>query len=266
MSGTRIDVVLSRRGVARSRTHAASLIKRGLVSVDGVVVSRASTRVRTDQRVDVGKHDALVGRGAVKLIAALDAFSPLKTSGVLALDVGASTGGFTQVLLNRGVRRVIALDVGHGQLAPEIAADPRVTSVERVNARWLTATQLSAISGTDEAPTLVVADLSFISLTVVIPALVASSDRAADFVLLVKPQFEAGRAGLVNGIVTSSSLRATAVSHVVECGHTRGLSTAGIIASPILGAAGNHEYLVWLSSTAGSNPAQWREHILATTR
>ena len=227
-------------------------------------VTKASARVRDSQSIEVAESDHYVSRAAHKLAAALDAFA-VSVDGALALDVGASTGGFTQVLLERGARRVISLDVGHGQLDPTIRGDERVTVVEGFNARAMTAESLAGASGIAESPTLVVADLSFISLPMVLPALVATVGTAAEFVLLVKPQFEVGRTGIREGIVKSAPLRADAVTGVLWAGWDLGLSTAGVISSPIAGGSGNREYLVWLSTTAGANPTEWLEHVSAIT-
>ncbi|PRY68645.1 23S rRNA (cytidine1920-2'-O)/16S rRNA (cytidine1409-2'-O)-methyltransferase [Glaciihabitans tibetensis] len=262
MSDSRLDSVLGDRGLARSRTHAARLIADGLVTVDGKPQVKPSFRVREGQVVEVAESDHYVSRAAHKLVAALDAF-PIEVHDRLALDVGASTGGFTQVLLERGARRVISLDVGHGQLVPEIANDPRVVVVEGENARYLTPVQLAHSSGVTEIPTLLVADLSFISLPTVMPAMVDTVGRDADFVLLIKPQFEVGRGGIREGIVRDQRLRQDAVSAVLWAAWDLGLGTAGLIPSPIAGNAGNLEYLVWLSAGSGTNPTEWIQRIAA---
>jgi len=225
---------------------------------------KASAKVRENQTVEVAETDHYVSRAAHKLAAALEAF-PVAVEGQLALDVGASTGGFTQVLLERGARRVVALDVGHEQLAPSIRADERVTVVVGFNARFMTPESLAGASGISSSPTLVVADLSFISLPTVLPAVVASVSSEAQYVLLVKPQFEVGRTGIREGIVKSAGLRNDAVTGVLWAAWDLGLATAGVIASPIAGASGNHEYLVWLSATTGTNPTEWLEHVSAIT-
>jgi 23S rRNA (cytidine1920-2'-O)/16S rRNA (cytidine1409-2'-O)-methyltransferase len=227
-------------------------------------VVKSSARVGEGQVIVVAETDHYVSRAAHKLIAALDAFD-VDVDGRLALDVGASTGGFTQVLLERGVRHVIALDVGHAQLVPSIRSDDRVTVVEGFNARFMTAEALATASGIAEPPTLVVADLSFISLRTVLPAIVATVGTGAEFVLLVKPQFEVGRTGIREGIVKNAGLRADAVTGVLWAAWDLGLSTAGVVPSPIAGGSGNHEYLVRLSTTAGSNPTEWLEHVSAIT-
>ena len=238
------------------------MIADGLVTVDGTPVVKSSARVRENQTILVAETDHYVSRAAHKLAAALDAFA-VPVEGRLALDVGASTGGFTQVLLERGARRVIALDVGHEQLAPSIRADERVSVVEGFNARSMTAESLAGASGVPDIPDLVVADLSFISLPMVLPAVVTTVGVGAEFVLLVKPQFEVGRTGIREGIVKSSGLRADAVTGVLWAGWDLGLATAGVIPSPIAGGSGNQEYLVWLSTTAGTNPTEWLEHVSA---
>lgn len=154
----RLDAELVRRGLARSRALAVAAIEEGRVSVDGTPVAKASVKVAADAVLTIEGENRYVSRSALKLVAALDAF-PVATAGVLALDVGASTGGFTQVLLERGAREVIALDVGHGQLAAVVREDPRVRVVEGVNARTLDAAQLAEVSGVRETPTLVVGHL-----------------------------------------------------------------------------------------------------------
>ncbi len=260
MPDLRLDAAMAGRGLARSRTHAATLIAEGLVTVDGAGVVKPSARVRDDQQIVVAGADHYVSRAAHKLLAALDAFE-VDPRGRLVLDVGASTGGFTQVLLERGARHVIALDVGHGQLDSTIRSDPRVTAVEGCNARYLTAAQLAEVAGDSEVPSLVVGDLSFISLPLVLPALVATVGPAADLVMLVKPQFEVGRAGIREGIVHSPALRDEAIMGVLWAAWDLGVGTAGILPSPIVGSSGNREYLAWLSATRGSNPTEWRQQV-----
>jgi 23S rRNA (cytidine1920-2'-O)/16S rRNA (cytidine1409-2'-O)-methyltransferase len=258
----RLDTALFERGLVRSRTVAARLIGEGLVTVDGSPVVKASAKVRENQEIAVAPTDHYVSRGAHKLVAALDAFD-LPVTGRVAMDAGASTGGFSQVLLERGVNRVIAVDVGHGQLSPTIKADKRVVLVEGFNLRYATAETIAGASGVADQPDLVVGDLSFISLTTVLPALVATAADGADFVLLIKPQFEVGRGGIREGVVHNPGLRADAVSGVLWAGWDLGLGVNGLIASPIAGAAGNHEYLVWLRAGTGSNPTEWIDRITA---
>jgi len=243
-------------GLARSRTHAARLIADGLVTVDGTPVVKASALVRDGQVIAVAASDNYVSRAAHKLIAALDAFG-IDPRGLVAVDAGASTGGFSQVLLERGAAHVIAIDVGHAQLSSEIQDHPALTSIEGFNIRGITPDTLKPYLRTPEFPRLVVGDLSFISLTLVLQPLRDAVDPSADFVLLVKPQFEVGRTGVREGIVTDAALRDEAVMTVLWAAWDLGLRTAGVIASPIAGTAGNREYLVWLSAVHGGNPSEW---------
>jgi 23S rRNA (cytidine1920-2'-O)/16S rRNA (cytidine1409-2'-O)-methyltransferase len=268
---SRLDAVLGERGLARSRTHAAKLITEGLVTVDGVAQVKPSFRVREDADIVVAGTDHYVSRAAHKLVAALDAFE-IDPTGRVALDAGASTGGFTQVLLERGASRVLAIDVGHGQLASEIQENGAVISVEGFNIRDLTREWVSAQLETPEfstmaptnarLPTLVVADLSFIGLALVLEPLRDSVEPGADFVLLVKPQFEVGRGGIREGIVRDQGLRQDAVTGILWAAWDLGLGTSGIVPSPIAGSAGNREYLVWLNSV-GTNPTNWIDTVAA---
>ncbi|UDF13543.1 TlyA family RNA methyltransferase [Antiquaquibacter oligotrophicus] len=262
MTDQRLDAALAARGLARSRTHAAALIAEGLVTVDGAPSVKASARVRQTQRLEVAAPDHYVSRAAHKLLAALDGFS-IDPAGRSALDVGASTGGFTQVLLERGASSVVALDVGHGQLAEPVRTDARVTVLEGVNARYLDSAGYAELVGSDARPSLVVGDLSFISLALVLPALLEVAELGADFVLLIKPQFEVGRGGIREGIVRSAALRDEAVMGVLWAAWDLGLGTAGILPSPIAGSAGNREYLAWLTAQGGSNPAEWSAAVSA---
>ena len=257
---TRLDAALAARGLARSRTHAATLISAGLVSVDGRPVIKASTAVTDASALTVAGTDHYVSRGAHKLTAALDAFS-VPVAGRLALDMGASTGGFTQVLRERGARRVLAVDVGHGQLAPAVQQDPGVVCVEGFNVRHMTRDGLAAATGESSAPDLIVGDLSFISLELILPAVAAVASADADIVLLVKPQFEVGRTAVRGGLVTDPATRADAVARVVWNGWDAGLGMRGIVASPILGTHGNAEYLVHMAPGRGSDPSQWTGRI-----
>lgn len=214
MSSTaRLDAAVAARGLAKSRTAAAKLIQDGRVSVDGSAVVKPSAPVLPGAAIVVDAGDEWVSRAALKLVGALATFG-VDPSGRVALDVGASTGGFTQVLLARGARRVVALDVGHGQLDPVVALDDRVAVVEGVNARNLTRDDYLALDPAASATSLVVGDLSFISLRLVLPAL-AESVPADDFVLLVKPQFEVGRGGVREGIVRDAGLRGDALMNVL---------------------------------------------------
>lgn len=261
MHSSRLDAVLVERGFARSRSHAAQLLERGLVTLDGRPVVKASTKVSVLQDVVVRELDGYVGRAAYKLLAALDAWDDLAVEGREALDLGASTGGFTQVLLERGANRVVALDVGHGQLAPSIRADQRVDVVEGFNARNLSREALDGAVGRPVRPQVVVADLSFISLSHVLPAAAETVGEGADWVVLVKPQFEVGRGGVREGIVRDPALREDAVTAVLWSAWDAGLRVAGLLPSPILGGAGNHEYLLRLRSGEGADPTEWRDRV-----
>ncbi|QPE05439.1 TlyA family RNA methyltransferase [Microbacterium schleiferi] len=252
----RLDAELAARGLARSRTHAARLIAAGSVSVDGQGVVKPSAPVDAASVIEVAAADHYVSRGAHKLVAALDAFT-VDVAGKPALDLGASTGGFTQVLRERDATPVIAVDVGHGQLAPTISADPAVVSVEGFNVRYMDADTLRSASGVDQQPQVVVGDLSFISLGHVLPAICRVAAADADIILLVKPQFEVGRTGIREGIVTDAALRSEAVMGVLWSAWDLGLRTAGVISSPIVGTHGNLEYLVHLAALRGSNPTEW---------
>lgn len=252
----RLDAALAARGLARSRTHAASLIAGGLVTVDGQPVVKASAQVRDDSVLTVAGADHYVSRAAHKLIAGLDAFG-VDVAGRVALDMGASTGGFTQVLRERGADPVIAVDVGHGQLAASVAADAGVHVVEGFNVRYMTPASLSEASGVDAAPTVVTGDLSFISLGHVLPAVRAVCAADADVILLIKPQFEVGRTAVKGGLVTNPTLRADAVAGVLWAAWDAGLGTLGIVASPIPGTHGNSEFVAHFAPGRGSNPTEW---------
>ena len=252
----RLDAALAARGLARSRTHAASLIAQGLVSVDGRGVVKASTHVADDAAIEVAGADHYVSRAAHKLIGALDAFE-VDVTGRLALDVGASTGGFTQVLRERGADPVIALDVGHGQLAASVARDPGVIAIEGFNARDLSPDSLRAAAGIEALPSVVTGDLSFISLSHVLEPIRTILAADADVVLLVKPQFEVGRTAVRGGLVTDAAARADAVTGVLWSAWDAGLGTLGVVSSPLLGTHGNAEFLAHFAAGRGSNPTEW---------
>lgn len=235
------------------------------MSVDGTPALKASIRVRADQDVTVAGLDHYVSRAAHKLIAALAAFPTVVVEGMDALDVGASTGGFSQVLLERGAASVIALDVGQAQLAPRIRSDERVRVVEGFNARDMTAQRLATAACSDLVPQLVVSDVSFISLTMVLPPVAASVALSADFVVLVKPQFEVGRTGVREGIVRDPALRREALSDVLWAAWDLGLGVVGLAESPLLGSSGNHEYLAHLHRDRGTIPTEWRDAVTALT-
>ncbi len=246
MTRRRLDAELVRRRLASSREHAQSAIAQGRVVVGGVVATKAATQVEESQAIDVTSADegSYVSRGAHKLIGALDSFA-IDVRGRRALDAGASTGGFTQVLLERGAAEVIAVDVGYGQLAWPVRSHDSVTVMERTNVRYLTPGDLPY------APDLIVADLSFISLTVVLPALLAVAAPDADFVLMVKPQFEVGRDDVGQGVVTDPDLRIRAVSGVAHAALDLGMGIRAVVASPLPGPKGNVEYFLWMTNSAG---------------
>jgi 23S rRNA (cytidine1920-2'-O)/16S rRNA (cytidine1409-2'-O)-methyltransferase len=242
----RLDAELVRRGLARSREQAVELVQAGRVRVAGTIASKPATAVDPAAPVIVEEVTAgpgYVSRGAHKLLGALQAFPELAVSGRRCLDAGASTGGFTEVLLRRGAREVVAVDVGYGQLAWSLRTDPRVRVLDRTNVRGITADDVGG------PVDLTVADLSFISLTLVLPALVACT--RGDLVLMVKPQFEVGRRRVgAGGVVREPRLRAEAVRSVAEAAARLGHGVAGVAASPLPGPAGNVEYFVWLRTDA----------------
>ncbi|WP_394551702.1 TlyA family RNA methyltransferase [Agromyces sp. MMS24-JH15] len=260
MADRRLDTALAEEGLARSRTHAAALITAGTVRVDGQPIVKPSHRVPDGAVLEVDAPDHYVSRAAHKLVAALDAFA-VDPADRVALDAGASTGGFSQVLLERGARTVLAVDVGHGQLAPELRAAAGLVLVEGCNVRTLDAASLAALTGVDTRPSLVVGDLSFISLVTVLPALVATAEPGADLVLLVKPQFEVGRGGVREGVVRDPALWSEAVMGVLWAGFDLGLGTGGVISSPIAGTHGNREFLVHLGSGVGGHPTEWMSRV-----
>lgn len=238
----RLDAELVRRELSRSRDQAADLIESRSVLVNGIPATKPATMVDAETSIKlVGKRDDFVSRGGHKLAGALDAFSGVVVEGRRCLDAGASTGGFTDVLLRRKAAHVVAVDVGYGQLAWALRQDTRVSVLDRTNIRHLT----GEIIG--EPIDLVVADLSFISLTLVLPALAAVSKPDADFVVMVKPQFEVGRERLgAGGVVRDVALRKSAVIDVADSAYDVGLGTMGVVASPLPGPAGNVEYFLWL--------------------
>ena len=253
----RLDAELVHRGLARSRESAKALIDTGAVLVAGVTATKATTQVRADVSIVVAASgdDHYVSRGAHKLIGALDHFALLSLTGQKALDAGASTGGFTQVLLERGVAAVLAVDVGYGVLAWEIRNDPRVHVYERMNVRNVQPTDLAY------APDLIVADLSFISLRTVLPALLSVSTPNADLVLMVKPQFEVGKDAVGDGVIRDPGLRADAVRAVAADLQNAGAGVRDVVASPLPGPSGNVEYFIW--ATRGAVPCPTLDPMIA---
>ncbi len=263
MTRRRLDAELVRRGLVTSREQGRAAIEEGRVTVAGNTATKAASQVDDASAIELREapESRYVSRGAHKLIGALDAFG-VDVTGVDALDAGASTGGFTQVLLERGAARVLAVDVGYGQLAWPLRSDERVTVLERTNVRYLGdiggVGRLGASDGEgDESvrlpftPNLVVADLSFISLRLVLPALVAVAGSDADFLLMVKPQFEVGKESVGSGVVTDPGLRIEAVSSVADAARDLGLGICGCVASPLPGPKGNVEYFLWMKQAEG---------------
>lgn len=259
----RIDRVLPRLGLARSRSRATELIGAGQVTINGALAAKPGVKVGVGELVTVSGGDHYVGRAAHKLVAALEAFAIDATERV-ALDLGASTGGFTQVLLERGARTVLAIDVGHDQLAPQLRGDPRIRLVEGRNARELTPANLAADTGVVEPPTLVVADLSFISLRLVLPAISACAAADAELVLLIKPQFEVGR--VKDGVVTSPAQWSDAMRTVLRSADEHGFALRDLASSPVIGARGNREFLGHFVRGRESLPTEWESRIAELTR
>ncbi|WP_129668156.1 TlyA family RNA methyltransferase [Phytoactinopolyspora endophytica] len=246
----RLDAELVRRKLARSREHAASLIADGRVRVGGLTASKPATSVDPAAPVLVIEEpvgEEYVSRGGHKLAGALDSFSEdgLTVAGRRCLDAGASTGGFTDVLLRRGAQSVVAVDVGYGQLAWSLRSDERVEVHDRTNVRDL------SLDKVGQPVEVVVGDLSFISLRLVLQTLVSVATPEADLVLMVKPQFEVGKERVgKGGVVRDPELRAAAVLSVAEAAGDSGLGVAGVAASPLPGPSGNVEYFLWLRSGA----------------
>ncbi|WP_435747722.1 TlyA family RNA methyltransferase [Nocardioides sp. SYSU DS0663] len=248
----RLDAELVRRGLARSREHASGLIAEGRVTVQGARATKAATGVTTDVAIVVAQdpdRPDYVSRGGHKLAGALEAFAPLGLSvaGRRCLDAGASTGGFTDVLLRRGAAEVVAVDVGYGQLAWRLQQDERVAVHDRTNVRELTA---ELIGGPVEV---VVGDLSFISLELVLDALLGVTATDGDLALMVKPQFEVGKDRVgKGGVVREPELRAEAVLSVAGAAARRGWGARAVTVSPLPGPSGNVEFFLWLRRGAAS--------------
>ena len=233
----RADIALVERGFYPSRTRARAAIEAGLVSADGARIEKPAQLIGDDAAVSAGEPHPYVSRGGVKLAAALDHFG-VDPQGRAALDIGASTGGFTDVLLRRGAAPVYAVDVGRAQLAASLAADPRVVSMEGRDARTLTPADFSA------PPSLITFDASFISLTHLLAPVLALAAAQAQAVLLIKPQFEAGPALVKKGIVRDSAVHAEVCARITRAVEALGWRSLGITASPITGGDGNAEFLL----------------------
>ncbi|MBX6426653.1 MAG: TlyA family RNA methyltransferase [Variibacter sp.] len=236
-SRMRADRLLVERGLFESRAKAQAAIEAGLVTADSVRVRRAAEEIACDARLEAEPAHPWVSRGGVKLAHALDALR-YDVAGCVCLDVGASTGGFTDVLLARGAARVYAVDVGSGQLHARLRTHPRVASLERTDIRALERARL------DPAPSLATVDVSFISLKAVLPSVVALMRPPARLVALVKPQFEVGRAHLKKGIVRDAALQEAACEEIAACLRALGLTVAKILPSPIRGGDGNAEFFI----------------------
>ncbi|MEX1128358.1 MAG: TlyA family RNA methyltransferase [Vicinamibacterales bacterium] len=243
----RLDTLLVDRGLVATRERARALILAGDVRVNGQVATKAGTAVPEDADVSLTAPDhPYVGRGGLKLAHALDVFG-IDVSGRRGLDIGASTGGFTDVLLRRGAARVVALDVGHGQLDWKIRSDPRVVTLERVNARTLTPADLPEDL---RAFGIVTIDVSFISIRHILPIVPPLLEPGADVIALVKPQFEARREEVgKGGIIRDDAVHTRVVAEVTAAADTLGLRRAGLTDSPITGMEGNREFLLHLRST-----------------
>ncbi|VTO15566.1 TlyA family RNA methyltransferase [Brevundimonas vancanneytii] len=240
MSRLRLDQLLVARGLAESRAKAKAAIEAGGVTVDGAPARAASQTVNEDAVVTYVDAFRWVGRGALKLERALDLW-PVAVDGRVVLDVGASTGGFTEVCLDRGAAQVFAVDVGTGQLHPKVAADPRVANLEKTDARDLTPDVIT------EAPSLIVCDVSFISLSKVLPTALDLATPGADLITLVKPQFEADGPKAVGkkGVVKDPAAHAAAVAKVRDWLDESGWAVREVADSPITGGDGNVEFLLW---------------------
>ncbi len=234
----RLDIYLTEIGECQSRTEAKKLITASAVSVNGRAVTKPSFEIYGDEDVVVDKSGLrFVSRGGFKLDAALDAFK-ITVDGALAIDIGASSGGFTDCLLKRGAQHVIALDSGHGQLVESLRNHSAVTVLENYNARYMRREDF------EYAPNLAVMDVSFISATLIFPSLARVLSYGADYVCLIKPQFEVGRSGIgKGGIVKNGKLRDEAVKRVIDSAEATGFVFVDMIESPILGGDGNTEYL-----------------------
>lgn len=248
---SRIDQLLVARGLFDSRARARAAIEAGLVLADGVAVQKPSEQVDEDAVLEAQPAHRWVGRGALKLDHALDLW-PIAVEGRVALDVGASTGGFTEVCLDRGAARVFAVDVGFGQMHHRVADDPRVVNLERTDARDLNPDLIP------QAPSLIVCDASFISLSKVLPAALALAADDADLVTLVKPQFEADGPGGVGkkGVVKNPQVHAAAVQRVSDWLESIGWTVQATTESPITGGDGNVEFLLWAKRASSSATAR----------
>lgn len=241
----RLDVFLFEKGFAASRTKARELIEAGRVSLGGKRIDKSSFDISDDAQVDISPsaETEFVGRGGLKLEAALDSFD-VSPKGKICADIGASTGGFTDCLLQRGALKVYAIDSGRGQLVKSLLEDKRVVSLEGVNARYITTEDIGG-----EKAQLIVMDVSFISQKLIYPAIKNIADEGADIITLIKPQFEAGRQNIgKNGIVKDDKVRRAVIEDIIVNAAVFGFENCGVIQSPIKGGSGNTEYLIHLKN------------------
>ncbi|MCL6432282.1 MAG: TlyA family RNA methyltransferase [Anaerolineae bacterium] len=246
MDRVRLDQLMVERGLAETRARAQALIIAGMVRVDGRTVDKPGTRVPVDAQVTVEHGLPYVSRGGIKLAAGLDAFG-IDPRGMVVADVGASTGGFTDCLLQRGASRVYAIDVGYGQLAWTLRTDPRVVVMERTNVRYL--------QSLPEPVDLVTIDVSFISLRLVLPVVIGWLKQEGAVVALAKPQFEVGRGEVGRGgVVRRPEQHVAVLGRVADLAAGLGLRLEGVVPSPIAGPAGNREFLVHLVRGARRSP------------
>jgi 23S rRNA (cytidine1920-2'-O)/16S rRNA (cytidine1409-2'-O)-methyltransferase len=257
---TRLDAELVRRGLVRSREVAAELISNKLVLVSGIPATKVATQVDAQTSITLkDEGEKYVSRGGFKLNGALDHFSRIDVSEKIVLDAGASTGGFTDVLLRRGAKKVFAVDVGYGQLAWDLQTSPKVKVLDRVNVRNISPQLI------EEPVDLVVADLSFISLKLVLPSLISVAKNEADYLLMVKPQFEVGKENLgAGGVVRENTLRKSAVLDVANVAYSLSLGCLGVVASQLPGPSGNVEYFLWLKQNAPAILEVDLDHAIST--
>ena len=260
----RIDLVLVERGLARSRNHASTLVESNRVLINGKAARKSSQNVEENDKIAVLESIDYVSRAGHKLAKALDVFTEIDLVGKTALDVGASTGGFTDVLLRRGIAKVFAIDVGHEQMVEQLFDHPKVICVEGFNARELSPATLAERTGIQQSLInidVVVADLSFISLTLVLDQMLSVAPKA-EFVLLVKPQFEVGKQSLsAHGLVNDHNLRAGAIKQVTDEAARLGLGIRGLERSELPGTHGNIEYVLWISPNEPVNQSKWTDRI-----
>ena len=261
---TRIDSRLYELGLASSRSQAQQLVVRGMVKLDGKTVTKPSQKVSEKQTLSVIEGKTFVSRAGFKLDHALEIFK-IPVQDKYCLDIGASTGGFTDCLLQRGAKKILALDVGTAQLAESISSNAKVIDLPNQNIREFTAAQLQAIDSDFEKLSLIVCDMSFISITHALQASIKLSSDF-DFIGLIKPQFEVGQHSLsASGVVTDWRERKRSIEQVIETAQDLGMTCAGIASSPIKGATGNQEYLIWLNK-GGSDIPQWDGNLDALVK